>query len=90
MQPAGAAVYGGFGLTEFGDCDNGEIRGVTQFNETLYAVSGDKLSQSMRTATKPRLARLRAMIRSTSPTMANSSPSSRTRPPTFTPKTRAF
>lgn len=43
MQPAGAAVYGGFGLTEFGDCNNGEIRGVTQFNETLYAVSGDKL-----------------------------------------------
>lgn len=43
MQPAGAAVYGAFGLTEFADCGAGPIRGETQFNETLYAVSGDML-----------------------------------------------
>lgn len=43
MQPAGNAIYGGFGLTEFADCSNGEIRGVYPFNETLCAVSGDKL-----------------------------------------------
>lgn len=43
MQPAGAAVYGAFGLTEFADCGSGPIRGETQFNETLFAVSGDML-----------------------------------------------
>lgn len=37
------AVYGGPGLVEFADCENGEIRGETQFNETAFAVSGDKL-----------------------------------------------
>lgn len=37
------AVYGGPGLVEFAECGSGPIRGVTQFNETAFAVSGDKL-----------------------------------------------
>ena len=43
MQPAGSAIYGGFGLTEFSDIGTGEVRGVYPFNEVCYAVSGDKL-----------------------------------------------
>lgn len=39
----GPGVFGGFGLAEFADCDNGEIRGMDEFNETVLAVSGDTL-----------------------------------------------
>lgn len=42
-QTGAPAVYGGFGLVEFADCDNGEIRGMDEFNETVLAVSGDTL-----------------------------------------------
>jgi hypothetical protein len=43
MQPAGGAVYGGFGLDEFAECGDGPNRGVTQFNETVFSVNGDTL-----------------------------------------------
>lgn len=43
LPQAGGGVYGGFGLTEFGECGDGPIRGVCQFNETAFAVSGDTL-----------------------------------------------
>jgi len=39
----GPAVYGGFGLTQFADCGDGEIRGADEFNETALFVSGDTL-----------------------------------------------
>ena len=40
---AGLAIYGGPGLVEFAAPDNGEIRGMDEFNETPIAVSGDTL-----------------------------------------------
>lgn len=43
LPHAGGAVYGGPGLTQFGECGDGPIRGVDEFNETLIAVAGDTL-----------------------------------------------
>lgn len=39
----GPGIYGGPGLTEFAECGDGDVRGLSELNENLLAVSGDTL-----------------------------------------------